>query len=68
MSLYKEYYDKYKENGFIVLAFPSNSFGGEPGDNKVIFSYYKDNYDIDFPIFSPVKVNGVGIHPLFKFL
>lgn len=60
-------YRKYKDKGFVILAFPANEFGKqEPGTNSEIKEFCKDNYSVSFPIFSKIVVKGDGIHPLYK--
>ena len=62
-------FNKYKDKGFTILAFPSNNFmNQEPGSNKEIEEFCKINYGISFPIFSKVDVKGSNKHPLFEFL
>lgn len=62
-------YEKYKEQGFIVLAFPSNDFGGqEPGSNEEIKTFCENKYSVTFPIFSKAPVSGTDIQPAYKFL
>lgn len=62
-------FNKYKNKGFTILAFPSNDFmNQEPGSNKEIEEFCKVNYGISFPIFSKVDVKGSNKHPLFEFL
>lgn len=52
--------------GLVVLGFPCNQFGGqEPGDEKQIAEFCELNYDIQFPLFSKIEVNGKGEHPLY---
>lgn len=64
-ALQKQYGDK----GFSVLGFPCNQFGAqEPGDEAEIASFCKLTYDVDFPMFAKVDVNGDTAHPLFKAL
>ena len=59
----------YGERGFTVLGFPCNQFGAqEPGDAAEIASFCKLKYDVDFPMFAKVDVNGDAAHPLFKAL
>ena len=59
----------YGERGFTVLGFPCNQFGAqEPGDAAEIASFCKLTYDVDFPMFAKVDVNGDAAHPLFKAL
>lgn len=53
----------------VVLGFPCNQFGGqEPGDEQQIKAFCELNYQVGFPLFSKVEVNGAGAHPLFKYL
>lgn len=60
---------KYKDDGFVVLAFPCNQFlSQEPEEHEDIRKFCKTNYNITFPIFEKVKVNGPDAHPLFKYL
>lgn len=53
----------------VVLGFPCNQFGGqEPGDEQQIKAFCELNYQVGFPLFAKVEVNGTGAHPLFKYL
>ncbi len=62
-------YEKYKGQGFEVLAFPANEFGfQEPGTDEQIKEFCSTNYKIRFPLFSKIIVNGKKIHPLYDFL
>ncbi len=62
-------YEKYGEHGFVVLGFPSNSFGGqEAGTNEEIKQFCTQKFAITFPIFSKIAVTGDDIHPVYKFL
>lgn len=62
-------YAKYKDQGFVVLGFPSNDFGQqEPGSNKDIAEFCKNTYDVKFPMFSKSVVSGSNPNPLFKML
>jgi glutathione peroxidase len=57
---------KFKDQGFTVLGFPSNDFGGqEPGTAAEIKEFCSTNYDVTFPMFDKVKVKGDGKHPLY---
>lgn len=59
----------YSANGFSVLAFPCNQFGGqEPGTEQDIESLCDLNYQTTFPLFSKIEVNGASSHPLFTHL
>ncbi|MGA3301982.1 MAG: glutathione peroxidase [Methylovirgula sp.] len=60
---------KYHARGFSVLGFPCNQFGSqEPGDAKEIAQFCKLTYDVSFPMFDKIDVNGVHAHPLYEFL
>src|ERR1051326_1390992 len=62
-------YREYKDQGFEVLAFPCNQFRGqEPGTAAEIKNFCQSNYEVSFPIFSKIEVNGPNAHPLYKFL
>jgi glutathione peroxidase len=62
-------HSKYGPNGFAVLGFPCNQFGGqEPGDEAEIANFCKLTYKVDFPMFAKVDVNGDTAHPLFQWL
>ncbi|KAB2069191.1 hypothetical protein E1A91_A08G085100v1 [Gossypium mustelinum] len=71
-SNYKELnvlYEKYKNQGFEILAFPCNQFGGqEPGTNEQIQEATCSMFKAEFPIFDKVEVNGKNAAPLYKFL
>ncbi|MEO7504786.1 MAG: glutathione peroxidase [Sphingomicrobium sp.] len=57
----------YADQGFTVLGFPCNQFGAqEPGDAAEIASFCKLTYDVDFPIFAKVDVNGDHAAPLYQ--
>ena len=62
-------YQKYKDQGFEILAFPCNQFGAqEPGDPEEIANFCTTKYDVTFPMFEKVDVNGSGAHPLYKWI
>jgi glutathione peroxidase len=62
-------YEKYKDQGLEVLAFPANEFGKqEPGTNEQIKEFCSTKYKVSFPLFSKIVVKGKGIDPLFDFL
>jgi glutathione peroxidase len=55
--------------GFAVLGFPCNQFGGqEPGDARQIEQFCASKYDVTFPMFAKIDVNGGGAHPLYNYL
>jgi glutathione peroxidase len=60
---------KYSERGFAVLGFPCDQFGAqEPGDENEIKNFCRLNYDVTFPMFAKIEVNGAGTHPLYAHL
>merc|ERR1711957_922174 len=59
---------EYGDDGFSVLAFPSNDFHQEPEDNSTIMSEMKRRYDVNFPMFEKASVNGENAHPLYKWV
>ncbi|MGH6795455.1 MAG: glutathione peroxidase [Methylocella sp.] len=62
-------YRKYKPQGFAILGFPCNQFGAqEPGDAAEIALFCSRTYDVTYPMFGKIEVNGPGAHPLYRFL
>ena len=62
-------YQEYKEEGFMVLGFPSNQFGEqEPESNEKIKFFCEGTYDVHFDMFAKIDVNGESADPLYKFL
>jgi glutathione peroxidase len=62
-------YRKYREAGVSVLAFPCNQFGGqEPGSTEEIQQFCSIQYEVSFPLFARIDVNGEGAHPLYHWL
>jgi glutathione peroxidase len=62
-------YEKYKDKGFEILAFPCNDFGGqEPGTNEEIQQFCTSNYGVTFKLFDKIKVLGDEKEPLYKLL
>jgi glutathione peroxidase len=62
-------YRKYKDQGLVVLGFPCNQFGRqEPGSDEEIQQFCTRTYDVTFPLFSRIDVNGPGAHPLYDLL
>jgi glutathione peroxidase len=59
----------YRQRGFAVLGFPCNQFGlQEPGDEAEIQTFCSTKYDVTFPMFAKINVNGEDAHPLFAWL
>ena len=64
-ALWKKYHDR----GFDVLGFPCNQFGGqEPGDEATIANFCSSKFNVSFPLFAKVDVNGETAHPLWQHL
>ncbi len=62
----EEIYEKYKDKGFEILAFPCNQFGGqEPGTNEEIQNFCTTNYNVKFKLFDKIDVNGKNQIPLY---
>ena len=60
---------QYKDRGFAVLGFPCDQFGHqEPGNEEEIRNFCSLTYDVSFPMFAKVEVNGSGAHPLYVHL
>jgi glutathione peroxidase len=60
---------RFRGRGFSVLGFPCDQFGHqEPGDESAIKKFCTDKYDVTFPMFAKIAVNGPNAHPLFKAL
>lgn len=60
-------YQKYKDQGLVVLGFPCNQFGAqEPGTIEQIKEFCSANYNVSFPMFDKIDVNGASRHPLYK--
>ena len=60
---------KYADRGFAVLGFPCNQFGyQEPGGAAEIKAFCESRFDVTFPMFAKIDVNGADAHPLFKAL
>jgi glutathione peroxidase len=60
---------KFKGRGFAVLGFPCDQFGHqEPGDESEIKKFCALNYDVSFPLYAKIEVNGDNAHPLYKWL
>ncbi len=65
----EQLYKKYKAQGFEIIGFPSNDFGGqEPGSNQEIKAFCQKNYGVTFTMMEKITVKGNGIHPIYKWL
>ena len=62
-------FEQYRQQGFFVLGFPCNQFGAqEPGSAKEITEFCQTQYDVSFPMFAKIEVNGPHAHPLYAYL
>lgn len=62
-------YEKYKDKGLVILGFPCNQFGGqEPGTSEQILEFCTSRFNVDFPMFAKIDVNGDEAAPLYKYL
>ncbi|KAI3468745.1 hypothetical protein Pfo_025408 [Paulownia fortunei] len=62
-------YEKYKDQGLEILAFPCNQFGSqEPGTNEEIQEFVCTRFKAEYPIFDKVEVNGSNTAPIYKYL
>jgi glutathione peroxidase len=62
----EQLHDQYRDRGFSVVGFPCNQFGGqEPGSAEEIQEFCSVNYDVTFPLFEKIDVNGPGRHPVY---
>lgn len=62
-------YEKYKDKGLEILAFPCNQFGGqESGTNEEIRNFCDSKYNVSFKLFDKIEVKGENASPLFNYL
>ena len=62
-------YEKYKDQGLMVLGFPCNQFlSQDPASNEEISEFCQLNYGVSFPMFAKIDVNGETAHPIYKYL
>ncbi|MGG3456906.1 glutathione peroxidase [Paenibacillus rhizolycopersici] len=62
-------YSEYKNQDFSVLGFPCNQFAEqEPGSEEEIKTFCETNYQVTFPLFAKIDVNGAQAHPLYRYL
>lgn len=65
----EELQQKFRQDGFSVLGFPCNQFGHqEPGTNDEIQTFCQTQYNVTFPVFAKIEVNGKNAHPLYQYL
>ena len=62
-------WNKYQDQGLVVMGFPCDQFGHqEPGNEEEIKNFCSLSYDVSFPLFAKVEVNGSEAHPLYQWL
>ena len=62
-------YEKYKDQGFVILGFPANNFGAqEPGTNEEIKTFCSRKYNVTFPMYAKISVKGSDKAPLYSYL
>lgn len=65
----EELHEKYGKRGLAILGFPCNQFGKQdPGTDAEILEFCQTNYDVEFPMFAKIEVNGRDAHPLYRHL
>lgn len=68
-SALESVYEKYKDQGLVILGFPANNFGAqEPGTNQEIKTFCSRKYSVTFPMYAKVSVKGSGQTPLYHYL
>ena len=62
-------YQKYKDNGLVIIGFPCDQFAGqEPGSNEQIEEFCRINHGVTFPLMAKTEVNGANAEPIFEYL
>ena len=62
-------HERYRDQGFEILAFPCNQFmGQEPANEATIKAFARDKYNAQFPLFAKIEVNGPNTHEVYRFL
>ena len=61
-------HDRYREHGFTVLGFPSDQFRQEPGEDEEVRERCAQEFEVSFPLFSKIDVNGPSAHPLWQWM
>jgi glutathione peroxidase len=68
-SALESVYEKYKDQGFVILGFPANNFGSqEPGTNAEIKTFCTRKYSVTFPMYAKISVKGADKAPLYQYL
>ena len=62
-------YQKYKDQGLVIVGFPCDQFAGqEPGSNEEIAEFCRINHGVTFPLMAKTDVNGANAEPIFEYL
>ncbi len=65
----EELYQKYKDQGLVIVGFPCDQFAHqEPGSNDEIAEFCRINHGVTFPLMAKIDVNGDNAHPIYKYL
>jgi glutathione peroxidase len=65
----EELWRSHRDEGLVVLGFPCDQFGHqEPGDEAEIRNFCSTSYDVTFPMFAKIEVNGDNAHPFYKWM
>ena len=65
----EELYQKYKDQGFVIVGFPCDQFAGqEPGSNEQIEEFCRINHGVTFQLMAKTEVNGANAEPIFEYL
>lgn len=64
----QELHEKYSSKGLVVMGFPCNQFGAQEPKSEPEIKEFVKKFNVSFPMFSKIKVNGDRAHPLYKFL
>jgi glutathione peroxidase len=68
-SALESIYEKYKDQGFVIIGFPANNFAGqEPGANDEIAKFCSGKYNVQFPVYGKISVKGDDQAPLYTYL
>ena len=67
-SALESIYEKYKDRGFVILGFPANNFEQEPGTNAEIKTFCSAKYNVTFPMFAKISVDGRDQNALYTYL
>lgn len=67
LGLLEDLYKKYKDQGLVIIGFPSDQFAQEPLDSAGIAEHCQINYGVTFPMMQKTKVRGQDAHPLYHF-